>query len=76
MIVFSGLARVFRIMSAHAPACCDPAEICREAVQHCDEFGVGVDLRFRDVIIEARPGSDPVLLAAPFVDSDRTSTRR
>jgi hypothetical protein len=76
MIVFSGLARVFRIMSAHAPGCCDPAEICREAVQHCDQFGVGIDLRFRDLIIEVRPGSDPVLLAAPFAGGDRTSTQR
>jgi hypothetical protein len=66
MIVFSGLRRIVRIMAAYAPPCCDPTDVCREAVDHCTEFGVGIDLSFRDDIIEARPGDDPIQLAAAF----------
>lgn len=66
MIVYSGVRRVFKIMSAKAPSSCDLDDVCRMAVDHCIRFGFGIDLTFRDDIIEARPNSDPALLAAAF----------
>lgn len=64
MIVFSGLR--WKILAATAPSCCDLADVCREAVDHCTVLRVGIDLSFRDDIIEARPGSDPAQLANTF----------
>lgn len=64
MIVFSGLR--WKILAATAPCCCDLADVCREAVDHCNTLRVGIDLNFRDDIIEVRPGSDPAQLADIF----------
>ncbi|GBH30692.1 hypothetical protein MBESOW_P1947 [Sphingobium xenophagum] len=64
MIVISGLR--WKVLAASAPACCDPADVCREAVEHCNALRVGIDVSFRDNIIEARPGSDPAQLADIF----------
>lgn len=66
MIVYSGIRRTIKIMTASAPCTSDPAELCREAVEHCNKFGFGIDLTFRDDIIEVRPGDDPARLAAAF----------
>ena len=64
MIVFSGLR--WKILAATAPSCCDLADVCREAVEHCNILRAGIDLSFRRDIIEARPGSDPAQLADIF----------
>lgn len=64
MTVFSGLR--WKILAATAPSCCDVADVCREAVDHCNFLRVGIDLSFRDDIIEARPGNDPAQLADIF----------
>ena len=71
MIVFSGLR--WKILAATAPSCCDLAEVCREAVDHCNILRVGIDVTVRDDIIEARPGSDPAQLADVF---DRRAAER
>jgi len=64
MIVYSGLRKVFKIMAATAHSCCDPVDVCREAVEDCKRFGYGIDLSYRGEIIEVRPHSDPAHLAA------------
>ena len=65
MIVISGLR--WKVLAASAPACCDPADVCREAVEHCNALRVGIDVSFRDDDIKARLGSDSAQLADIFV---------
>ncbi|MFZ2980419.1 MAG: hypothetical protein WA085_05265 [Sphingobium sp.] len=50
----------------HRPVLLRLADVCREAVNHCNILRVGIDLSFRDDIIEARPGNDPAQLANIF----------
>lgn len=53
MISFHGLKITLKILSASAPNQADLRQLCADAVSICDELHIGIDIAYRQRLIQA-----------------------
>lgn len=73
MITFHGLKTTLKILSASAPDQADLRQLCADAVLICDELQIGIDIAYRQRLIQARPGGSAEQLMVHFQSSSAPS---